>query len=129
MRSGCRDNSRVMLSTTRSVRLPFASAAIKHQVADYIFELAAYGNAWAKQDKRRDLDWRGSYQPIPHFVSRRPVPTTSPCAPCVCQCLHRSHCDDHLLSGMSTTPVTMNGPQCCHCGYRGGEHEKSCPFK
>ncbi|KAJ6587793.1 hypothetical protein B0H10DRAFT_2093414 [Mycena sp. CBHHK59/15] len=22
-----------------------------------------------------------------------------------------------------------NGPQCCHCGWRGGEHDSNCPFK
>ncbi|KAJ7088069.1 hypothetical protein B0H15DRAFT_1022629 [Mycena belliarum] len=25
-------------------------------------------------------------------------------------------------------PVNQNGPQCCHCGWRGGEHASNCPF-
>ncbi|KAF7314135.1 hypothetical protein HMN09_00572700 [Mycena chlorophos] len=25
-------------------------------------------------------------------------------------------------------PLNHNGPQCCHCGWRGGEHAKSCLF-
>ncbi|KAJ7105603.1 hypothetical protein C8R44DRAFT_806529, partial [Mycena epipterygia] len=39
---------------------------------------------------------------------------------------------------VTTTPASMsaeavivnhNGPQCCHCGWRGGEHASNCPFK
>ncbi|KAJ6612417.1 hypothetical protein B0H10DRAFT_2052396 [Mycena sp. CBHHK59/15] len=25
--------------------------------------------------------------------------------------------------------VNHNGPQCCHCGWRGGSHASNCPFK
>ncbi|KAJ6565870.1 hypothetical protein DFH09DRAFT_1363645 [Mycena vulgaris] len=25
-------------------------------------------------------------------------------------------------------PVSHNGPQCCHCGWRGGSHDANCPF-
>ncbi|KAJ7458893.1 hypothetical protein FB451DRAFT_1406078 [Mycena latifolia] len=27
-----------------------------------------------------------------------------------------------------TQPVNQNGPQCAHCGWRGGSHDPSCPF-
>ncbi|KAJ7105598.1 hypothetical protein C8R44DRAFT_886532 [Mycena epipterygia] len=29
----------------------------------------------------------------------------------------------------TAVPVNHNGPQCCHCGWRGGEHASNCPFK
>ncbi|KAJ7105835.1 hypothetical protein C8R44DRAFT_987477 [Mycena epipterygia] len=31
--------------------------------------------------------------------------------------------------GTDATPVNDNGPQCAHCGWRGGEHASNCPFK
>ncbi|KAJ7458892.1 hypothetical protein FB451DRAFT_1563773 [Mycena latifolia] len=27
-----------------------------------------------------------------------------------------------------TIPVNHNGPQCAHCGWRGGGHASNCPF-
>ncbi|KAJ7105946.1 hypothetical protein C8R44DRAFT_806298 [Mycena epipterygia] len=31
--------------------------------------------------------------------------------------------------GTDAIPVNHNGPQCAHCGWRGGEHASNCPFK
>ncbi|KAJ7290524.1 hypothetical protein C8J57DRAFT_1276047, partial [Mycena rebaudengoi] len=35
---------------------------------------------------------------------------------------------DHEQSGTLETPINLNGPQCCHCGWRGGGHDSTCPF-
>ncbi|KAJ7105958.1 hypothetical protein C8R44DRAFT_987530 [Mycena epipterygia] len=35
--------------------------------------------------------------------------------------------DQHKAA--DATLVTHNGPQCAHCGWRGGEHASNCPFK
>ncbi|KAJ6628623.1 hypothetical protein B0H10DRAFT_1777765 [Mycena sp. CBHHK59/15] len=32
-------------------------------------------------------------------------------------------------SADSVKAVNHNGPQCCHCGWRGGSHASNCPFK
>ncbi|KAJ7440744.1 hypothetical protein FB451DRAFT_124815 [Mycena latifolia] len=31
--------------------------------------------------------------------------------------------------GADTQPLNQNGPQCAHCGWRGGSHDPNCPFK
>ncbi|KAJ7757278.1 hypothetical protein DFH07DRAFT_819757 [Mycena maculata] len=34
----------------------------------------------------------------------------------------------NTCEGTEANPVNHNGPQCAHCGWRGGEHAKNCPF-
>ncbi|KAK7036286.1 hypothetical protein R3P38DRAFT_3184071 [Favolaschia claudopus] len=36
---------------------------------------------------------------------------------------------DRNSTEVKAVPQNANGPQCAHCGWRGGEHASNCPFK
>ncbi|KAJ7070222.1 hypothetical protein B0H15DRAFT_1027813 [Mycena belliarum] len=51
-------------------------------------------------------------KPTPNAAAAAPVNTHTPTAPI-----------------QDSATVDSNGPQCAHCGWRGGSHASNCPFK
>ncbi|KAJ6613375.1 hypothetical protein B0H10DRAFT_1951533 [Mycena sp. CBHHK59/15] len=42
---------------------------------------------------------------------------------------HAAHATSTLATQTESMPANHNGPQCCHCGWRGSSHASNCPFK